>query len=467
MKQPNWKPTLILSATVFVLGSFTYWLQFSHKPKKDRVDAQSKKPLNFTAESTQIAAFKIKSSSGLIEGKCESLSKQTCKVGSTADWSITYPEALKGDGDTIRDYLNNASGMSSTETISLSEETPEKRASILEEYGLSDGKRTSLNTQFIELTLEGGKKVTAWFGENHPIGDKIFVASSEDGKINTDTIFLVANFYRNTLFEKTLSHFRDKTIFNFDRAEVDQFEAKLPSGKLTGKLTEGLWQINGMESDYDRVETLLSSIAQAKAKEFPSESELKGSKTFLNYTLHLKNGSRIQFELLSKASKLYLRSPDLKLPYEVESNFVVQSNKKLNELRRNLLLTQGEKIGITRMRLEGGSYSSPAEFSYEGKAWIQKDKGTSLDVTRVQPLLDKMASDHSPEIVSPAPPQKGDSLRIILGDEKNPSKFRYLIYEVQGKSYARNLDNRANEAFLSAESIKNTFPIKADSWKVK
>lgn len=268
MKKPDWKPALILSGTVFVLGSFTYWLQFSHKPKKERADAQTKKPLAFAAETDQIAAFRIKSAKGLIEGKCESLAKKTCKVGSTADWTITYPETLKGDGDNIRDYLNNVSGMSAAETVSLVDETEEKRNSILDEYGLSDPKRTHLNTSFVELTLENGKKVTAWFGEDHPIGDKVFVASAVDGKITTDTIFLVANFYRSNLFDKGLTHFRDKTIFGFDRMEVDSFTAKIPSGKLEGKLTNGIWEINGMAADQDRVGTLLSSIAQARAKEF-------------------------------------------------------------------------------------------------------------------------------------------------------------------------------------------------------
>ena len=479
MKKPDWKTPLILSAILFVFGSFVYWLQFSHNPKKERSEAQTKKPLNFSAEADQIASFRIKSAAGLIEGKCESLSKKTCKVGSTADWTITYPENLKGDGDNIRDYLNNASGMSASETISLSDEGPEKRVRILDEYGLSDAKRTNLNTAFVELTLENGKKVAAWFGESHPIGDKIFVASAVDGKLNDETIFLVANFYRSNLFDKNLTHFRNKTIFQFDRMDVESFTAKTPTGKLEGKLKNGLWEINGMAADQDRVGTLLSSIAQVKAKEFPRDTDWKGAKSTINFELGLKKGSPVRFELLTKAegkpgsksqpapTRVFLRSPGLALVYEVESNLLVQTNKKRDELRRNLLLTQGEKVLITRMRLEGKAYPSPAEFSYEGSKWVQKNAEPKLDSGKVQGLLDLMATEHSPEIRTPAPAPKGDTLTISMGDEKNPNKFSYQIHESAGKLYARDLLSKLNEAFLLSDSLKNSFPLKADPWKAK
>lgn len=479
MKKPDWKPALILSGTVFVLGSFTYWLQFSHKPKKERSDAQTKKPLNFKAETDQIAAFRIKSSTGVIEGKCESLAKKTCKVGSTAEWTLTYPETLTGDGDAIRDYLNNASGMSATETISLAEETPEKRQSILEEYGLSDAKRTSMNTQFLELTLENGTKVTAWFGENHPIGDKIFVGAAENGKLNTETIFLVSNFYRSNFFDKNLTHFRDKTLFKFERSEVESFNARTPSGKLDGRLNNGVWTLNGMEADQDRVGTVLASISQARAKDFPDAAALKGAKSMVSYELKLKTGAPIHFELFEKKegspgkkgqpplSRVYLKSPDLKRVYEVDSNLLVQTQKKRDDLRRNLLLTQAEKVLLTRFRMQGPAFPSPVEFHFEGSSWVQKDQGTKLDSGKVKDLLERMALDHSPEIASPAPSKKTNGLSLILGDEKNPRKFSFQFYESQGKSWAKNTGSSLNEAYLLTDALKNILPMKVDSWKAK
>jgi hypothetical protein len=467
MKQPNWKPALILSSTVFALGTFTYWLQYSHKPKQEKADTLQKKPLSFNAETVQISSFRVKSPNGVIEAKCESLAKKSCKVGTTGEWSITYPEKVAGDADTIKDFLNNASGMLAAETIDLNEEPEDKRTKLIDEYGLSDSKRTRPEADFVELTLEDGKKLTAWFGEPHPIGDKTFVASASDGKLNSSTIFLIANFYKTNLFTKTLTYFRDKTIFKFNRSEVEQFEGTTTKGKLSGRLTNGLWTINGLEADYDRVETLLSSIAQEKAKEFPAPTELKGAKTSIRYTLHLKGGKEVSFEILKDAKRTFLKGGDLSSPVEIESNLVVQIDKKINELRRNLLITQAEKVTATDLTLEGKEYSPPAQFHYDGKNWVQKSTGTRFDPLKVQNLIDQLASTHSPEIVSPAPAVPGDAVTLTLGDSKNPAKSRLKVYQVKDQAYAKDLLSKANEAFVLDGGLKNLFPFKADLWKAK
>ncbi|NDG84259.1 MAG: DUF4340 domain-containing protein [Proteobacteria bacterium] len=426
MKQPNWKPAFYLSATVFTLGSFTYWLQFAHKPKQEREDTLLKKPLPFRAESEQIAAFRIKSGSGLIEGKCESLAQKTCKIGSTAEWSLTYPEKLKGDAARIRDFLNNVSGMTSADTLDLSEETPEKQAKLLEEYGLSDAKRTALNTSFIELTLEGGRKVTAWFGETHPIGDKIFVGSAENGVLNGKRVFLVANFYQKSLFEKNLTYFRDKSLFAFDRANVEEFKIKTARETLSGKRVNGLWEINGMEADHDRMETLLSGVAQAEAKEFVDETTLKGARAETAFEAMLKDGSKVSFALFLKTSgkkpdekkSLYLKSPGLKTPVEVESGFQA------------------------------------------------KPGGIKMDAAKATELLEQLSSAHNPEIVVPAPKPADDSVVLTLGTKEKGDLYRYRLYEVKDKAYARDLNSSRNEAFLLHESLKKAFPFRPDSWKM-
>jgi hypothetical protein len=474
MKHPNWKPAFFLSATVLTLGSFTYWLQFSHKPKKEREDALLKKPLSFKAESIQISGFRIKSSSGVIEGKCESLAQKTCKVGSTAEWSLLYPEKLKGDSARIRDYLNNASGMSSTETLDLSEESEEKRSKLLDEYGLSDSKRTSMNASFIELTLEDGKKVTAWFGDTHPIGDKIFVASAENGVLNAKTIFLIANFYRNSLFEKNLTYFRDKNLFNFDRANFESFEIKGTHEKLSAKRVNGLWEINGMDADHDRVETVLSSVAQAEAKDFVDETALKGTKTELTFKGRMKDGSEVSFSLHSKSEgkkedskkSLYLKSSSLKSPVEIEPGFQVSVDKTLNHLRRNLLILASQKVTTSQIKLEGKNFAPAAEFTFDGKSWNEKAGGPKMDVAKVPSLIDQLSSVHSPEIVSPAPKAADDSVVLTLGTREKSDLYRYQLYEVKNKAYARDLNSKRNEAFLLDEGLKKAFPFRPESWKM-
>jgi hypothetical protein len=480
MKQPNWKIPLVLAFTLLALGSFAYWLQYSHKPKSDRAGNQLKKPLALPSEDTQIVQFRIKSASGVIEGKCTSLEQKTCKASTLGEWMITYPHTIKGDAETIKDALTNATTMQATETIDLTEETPEKRKALIDEYGLSSDKRTRIGSEFIELTLEDGKKLAAWYGEPYPVGDKVFVGATENGNLNEKTIFIIANFYK-TIFEKGLTHFRDKTILSFNRSDITDIEAQTTSGKFEAHLDKGSWLINGKHGDYDRIETALSAISQLKAKEFPDPELVKGAKSVVKYDFKSKTNS-YSLELLEKTSKpikikghedipgeshLYALATGMTEPVEVEAMIKSQIDKKVADLRVGILIGEAEKATATRLKFEGKGFTTALEFEYNGKAWVQKDSGPKADLSHVAATLDTMAATRATDIVSPAPKVLGDTVTVSIGDEKNPTKSHYLVYSVKNKNYAKDLTQAADEAYEITATEKNAFPMSSDSWKAK
>jgi hypothetical protein len=480
MKQPNWKPALLLSTSLFVLGSFVYWLQFSHKPKKESSEQDQKRPLAFQAETAQIAGFRLKTASALIEAECRSLAQKNCKVGTTGEWEVTHPEKLKGDADSIRDFLNNLSTMAASETVDLSEETPEKRSRMLEEYGLSEGKRATPGMEFVELRMEDGRKLTAWFGAAHPFDDKVYVASSTDGGVNEKKVFLIANFYRTSVFGKTLTSFRDKTLFTFDRHALEGFEAKTPQGRVSALHANGLWTVNGLPADDDRINTLLIALSQAKVKEFPDPASIQGAKSEIRYSIRPKGAKPFDFDLLVRKGPksgdpetVYLKSAALPRMVEVEGNLKVQLDRSAVYLRRNLLLTQVEKTFATRFKIEGKAWPVPLEFHHDGKAWIQKSGEGKYDGEKLKGLLDQMASSHSPGVKTPAPGPRTDAVTLTIGDEKTPAKSRYEIYLTRGKSsesgkaWAKDLNLNRNEAWELEAALKNLVPFQPDSWKVK
>jgi hypothetical protein len=489
MKQPNWKPALILSTSLFVIGSFAYWLQYSYKPKKETAEQDLKKPLAFAADTVQIAGFRLKTASSLIEAECSSLGQKTCKVGTTGEWKVTHPEKLAGDSESIRDFLNNLSTMNASETIDLSEETQEKRSKMLEEYGLNEAKRAEPGAEFLELRLEDGKKIAAWFGSAHPFEDKVYVAASTDGRMNDKKIFLIANFYRTSVFGKTLTSFRDKTIFKFDRHTIESFDAKTPQGTVRAAKSGGLWTVNGLPADDDRIMTILIALSQAKVKEFPAVDASKGARSLIRYTLRPKGAPELSLELLSKkgpkpndAETHYLRTPSLQQVVEVEGNLKVQLDRSLSYLRRNLLLTLVEKAFVTRLKVEGKAYPAAVEFRQDGNVWTPVPAPNRLngqmekwDPEKLKTLLDQMATSHSPGIVAPAPGPKQDSVTITFGDEKNASKSRYEIYLARSpgakkgteKAFARDLNSPRNEAYELEDGLRNLVPFRPDSWKVK
>lgn len=481
MKQPNWKTPLILSASLLMIGTFAYWLQYSHKPKKDKADVQTKKPIALPTEDTQVAMLKLKSSTGLIEIKCESLKEKKCSAGSLGVWKITHPTGPKGeiynaDPSVVKDVLNNAANAIATEVIDLSEDTPEKRKSLLSEYGLSDDKRANIETQFIELVAADaqgnpGKRYTAWFGTEHPIGDKTFVASSIDGITIDKTVFLISNHVKTTSFGKTVTNFREKTLFNFDRKNITEFTTNT---KLNAKKVNGLWTINNHPANFDRVETVLSAIANAKATDFVDESLIKGLKPAIRYDLKAgdQSYSFVIYEKNLPAKKelpaekrYYAQSSSMKELVQVEP--LVRSNldKKLTDLRETIMFTNTEKVTATRFAVEGPGYKVNPDFFLQNGKWIPKDSSQEWELSFPQRIVDLFAVTRIKDFVSP-PPAGKELFKLAIGDEKNPTKFHVSLYTIKDRLYARNLNEKTNEVYLMEDSMKAALPKTEKEWKI-
>jgi|GEM_PF-2536681 len=490
MKQPNWKTPLILSASLLAIGSFAYWLQYSHKPKEEKSESQLKKPLGIPSDDSQIAYFKIKSTTGLIEAKCDDLAKKKCKVSDDGHWTLTYPKTYPADTEAVKTFLKEVTGVLATETVDLKDETPEKRKQLMDEYGLSPEKRTSLQSQFIELTLgpdQNGKetKLTAWFGAQHPIGDKTFVARAVNGQVNDQTIFLISNFFKSN-FGKTVTTFRDKKLFDFDRSTITAFTAKTSSGKLSAAMKDQLWTINGFAGDYDRMETLLSAISQLKAIEFPESSILKGLKPIVTY--ELTGSTKDQHFTLSLYEKdtrakdakkhtppekhYYATNGDKTTVFEVPALIRTQIDKSVSDLRDGLLLSQAEKVTTTRFQLEGKAYPAPVTFEFKDGSWTAPAKTEKkIDGNNIPKLFDIMTRSRVKAFVAPPSGAHVQELTLSMGDDKNSTRSHYLFFTVKkGKEehlYAKDLNSKTHEALELDDGIyKNALPFTPDSWKM-
>lgn len=336
MKQPNWKTPLILSTTLFVLGSAAYWLEFSHRPKQEKVDSALKKPINL-AEDAQIANFTIRGSKITLSAKCDEIAQKKCKVSDASAWSLTAPKEFRADTDNIKQLLNSVTNAVAAETIDLKDEPAEKRQKLLEEFGLSEAKRALPTTPSIQVVLDGAKKFELFFGIDHPLGDKHYAISSEDGKVNEQTVFLISSFIKGAT-DHDLTYFRDKSIFHFDRSLVKSFSGRNSSGPIMATKVENKWTINNTMGDSDKIETLISNIAQITAKDFPEDKNiLKRALSIIQYTLEFEK-VKISLEILEKnigksEKHFYLKTsvrPDI---VEIEPAIRNQLDKKPSELR--------------------------------------------------------------------------------------------------------------------------------------
>jgi len=497
MKQPNWKAPLALSAALLGVGTFTYWLKYNHTPKKEKAETQTKKPLALPGEDTQISMIKLKSSRGLIEIKCGSWAEKKCTISSLGKWVITNPTPPTGapyeaDPSEVKSFLTGVTNAVATEVIDLRDETAEKRKSLLSEYGLSDEKRTSVDTQFIELILADdkggpGKRLTAWFGQEHPLGDKTFVASSIDGTLNDQTVFLISNQFRNSNFTKSVTSFREKALFTFDRKDITEYTAKVVvekknGGKVFAQRVNNLWTVNGNPANADHIETVISALANAKATDFADASLIKGLKPIITYSLR-GNAKDYAFSLFEKnlpartivkgkdeqklaaEKRYYAQSSEQKELAEVESMLRSNIDKGMADLRNNVLFSETEKVTATNFKAEAPTYSSTPEFSYIKGNWLAKDGSKNWDAVNASKIVNLLAMTRIKDFLSPAPNGK-ELVTLSIGDDKNPTKFHVKFYTVKDKLYARDLNAKTNEAYLMEDSMTPALPKTENEWKI-
>ena len=203
---PSKKTPLILAGTLAIFASLTVWFQYTYEKKEDRLKRQANYPMTLPSLNSQVAMIKIKSHHGLIELKCESVSENKCTPRTSAVWKIGNDLV---DADKVKDFLYAVTGTGG-ETIDLSTETSEKRKMLLTEYGLNEDQRASGESQFVELTVVDEKgapisHLTEWFGNDYPIGEKVFVGSTlgstGDGKMNEQKIFLPSGKLKTKVFD--------------------------------------------------------------------------------------------------------------------------------------------------------------------------------------------------------------------------------------------------------------------------
>src|SRR5690349_1478139 len=135
MQKVNWTKQAIMAGALLVLGTAAYWLEFKHKPEKESKEEQSKKL--FQLKDTPVKAVSINDGAGhTFEIRCSDPEAKLCKPGENAKWEVTAPLKVKADDSNVNALISTLNNLSVSESIDLKEETAEKRAMLLKEYGL-------------------------------------------------------------------------------------------------------------------------------------------------------------------------------------------------------------------------------------------------------------------------------------------------------------------------------------------
>jgi hypothetical protein len=509
MAQVNWTRQAGLAAALLALGTTAYWLEYKHKPQKESQDEQSKKVFNL--KDTQVKVMSWSDGAGhAYEIRCSDATAALCKPGENSKWELTLPLKLKADDANANALVSALNNLTVGETIDLKEETPEKRAALLREYGLDAQSRSLPSTKKIEVDTPSGATVL-YLGANHPIGDSIFGiletspnGQKPSGKAEENRVYLVPTYFKAN-FEHDLTYWRDKKIMTLPAHEVESFKLSSTKANLSGEKKDGQWALKTSKGeevagDIENIDGILSAASFLTAKNVVADKKsdpkaqtaLKGTKSALTLVFQQEKGSnkelppavtltlyrkgeaaaRSKSPIAQTGAKLYATVSNLDPLFELEANSIDRLNKELKDLRLAKLITSMERFTAKSLVFSGKPVGPSLIVlkNHDGK-WAMEGEKVEPNNDRIQGLLDKLSGNRIQEFLqgTAVPAGELDALILKLGDDKEPAKREIAFWKNGGKLYARNRTGGkpGKEAFLVDQSLQADLPWNHDFFMKK
>ena len=171
------------------------------------------------------------------------------------EWQVTAPVDAKGDSPAISGFLSFLNNLTFTRVV---EESPKNFST----FGLD-----TPNLKVI-LSMNDGKTKGIRVGENHPMGNKVYLA-----QLNGERV-LTADITRDRLDQKVYD-LRDKTILDFKTPQINKIELIRDKKTLTLKKNEHSWQLIEEETiakgNENEITNLLNTIQAAHIEQFVEE----------------------------------------------------------------------------------------------------------------------------------------------------------------------------------------------------
>lgn len=468
-KIPNFGKQLVLAAFLFIFASTSYWLVYSQKPKEEAKKSDSKK-LFSALTNEQVRSLEFSSQTLQVALDCLSLKEGLCKIENSSTWELVAPLKAKADDSTVNSLLKNLANLSFSEQIDLSTETPEKRHTLLTDFGLSPEQRKETRTQRLKITLEDGRNFTAYFGVKHPIADGVF-ALLDTGVPDEKRVLLVPDWQLSVFNQKT-SYFRDKKLFSINDHDVSEFtisrSPKIP-GKLHGLRDEATrkWALvlgnRKFAGDQDAIEGLLSGAVFLSAKDYLLEKKdsPEGRTVIASMTpifdLELKTKAVTKRLQIFARKKAYYATLDDQDPiFEIDSFAFDKVDRPFVELRVAKLIGITDRYALTSLKISStgkGAFRQEVVKESSGKWMID---GTESARGRVEGILDRLTSKIVKSFSGSAP--SGDVLKIVFGKSTDEPVHQFEFWKNGARLFARDLTSAEHETVELMDDFSMQLP---------
>ncbi|HTL12672.1 MAG TPA: DUF4340 domain-containing protein [Bdellovibrionota bacterium] len=505
MTGPNWNRQLGLAVALVALGGAAVFYSYKYKPHEEEIAENSKLLLPF--DDAAISELAVMGGTVNVRIKCTSTEAGMCKAGDQSNWDLLEPIKATADKSNVNSLMSTLKHLAATDIVDLKEEKAEKQAALMSEYGLGAKERQDPKTRHIELVLKSGKKITAWIGNPHPIGDKLFAATEIDGKLDTSRALLVPT-YVKTNFEKDLSYWRDKTLITVAAHRVESFLLKNEHLEAEVTKVKGGWDLHvkkgsktgDFPGDLENVDALITSVNYLRAKGFVSDDKnspvgkaaTAGLKQTVSFTVHFKkpeDGSKAQepitltlFEKPGKGKegkaaepeRLFALASNMDPVFELEPGAKGRFNKELKDLRVTKLISSLERFGAKHLQFEGKPLGGQVltldqkndKWAYAANAPAAL-KGKTPDDSAVQKLLDQLAANRIREFLDSVPAGESDGLTVTITGDDPAAARKWVIWKKDIKVYARDLKAAGKEAYGVDSLLADSLPWTVTGFEAK
>ena len=415
----RFKGTAALAA-VFIGIVFYYFLIDlpSEKRKKEAKD-RTEKVILFDSENVKGISF--------IKGE---ISIKLKRLG-IDEWRMTAPVNANGDAPAVSDFLSFLKNLNFTRVV---EESPKDLTSF------------GLNTPSLKiiLSMNNGETKGVRVGDDHPMGNKIYLARLNGSRV------LTAGITKNRL-DQEVHDLRDKTILDFKTPQITKIELIRNGKNLSLKKNKESWQVSENKTiakgNETEITNLLNTIQTARIEQFVEEQPeqlavygLNNSKLMVKLTTSQEN-EPLTLQIGKKSEHGFYAKTFLKENIFVinQSLFDTLSNRKLVDfLNKSLVDFNDDDLIKMALRMDDGSVDLIRDEKDLQKWTMVKPVNMKANTATINSLLFDLKDVMIAEFIST------HTKNSKTFNFEQPEKEINLTYK-NGKSWTLKLGNKTSD----------------------
>jgi hypothetical protein len=358
----KFKGTAAMMVAFFSLGIYYFLIDLPAETKKAQEKEIAGKVLPLKIEN--VSEFSLIKNNQTI-----TLQQNTDNI-----WNLSQPVKTIGDHSETESFLSEIEALEKSRVV-------ESNPKNISQYGL-DTPSFKIHIKFKE-----GKEETLLLGDDSPMGGKIYL------KLKSAPAVLLASTSKTT-FDKSVYHFRDKTIFNFSSGSITRIQIKRSEHPLDLVREKEEWKISGKvqaKADKDVVVAFLQAIQFSRVKEFVNEKPdslepfgLKKPHTTLVLEDENKKSYAIDFGITDNG--IYAKKENAPGVFRVDTKFQNALEKRNVDFLLKTLIEFEEK-DATEIKIQFEKETVQA-IRLDKDQWVIKNpKETPADMATIRSLL--------------------------------------------------------------------------------